>query len=63
MKIDTDDNLDIGVFKVKVSHKAANAWLVNSDHELEAVNSAIDEAVSFAEDNERSFVLIEIAKP
>ena len=59
MKIGCDD---IGVFKVKVSHENGVAWLLDAAVDLVEVNSAIDEAVSFAADNGRAFVLIEITK-
>ena len=59
MKIDSDD---FGVFKVKVSYEDAMRWLMDSTTDLEDVNSAIDEAASYAGHNGQSFILIQIAK-
>lgn len=60
MKIDTTD---IGVFSGAMSLDEANAWLLGDDGNLSLeANGAIDEATSFAADNGRAFVLIEIKK-
>lgn len=59
MKIDTDS---IGVFVVSVPHSEANDWLMDEGADLVDVNSAIDEATSFAADNGRAYVIIEIKK-
>lgn len=53
MKIDTTD---FGVFTVKVAYAEANEWLMDEGADLIEVNSAIDEAVSFASDHGRAFV-------
>lgn len=53
---------DVGVFAVKVSVEQGNAFLMDAGADLEDVNRAIDEAVSFAEDHGRAFVLIQVSK-
>ena len=48
MKIDTDA---YGVFHVEVSLAEVNDWLTDPAADLPDVNSAIDEAASWAADN------------